>query len=74
VQQHDYADAVTCLDRAVTIRQQALPASHPDLADALDAYAAALRQTTPPQNDRADAMQTQAKAIRAKHAEEDVAK
>ena len=32
-----------------------LPASHPDLADALDAYAAALRRTTPPQNDRADA-------------------
>ena len=73
-QQDDYADAAKCLDRAVKIRRQSLPASHPDLADALDAYAAALRQTTPPQDDRADAMQNEAKKIRDKHAEEDVAK
>ena len=70
----DRADAAKRLERAVTIRRQALPASHPELADALDAYAAALCQATPPQNDRADAMEKEAKAIRAKHAEEDVAK
>ena len=74
VQQDDYADAARRLDRAVTIRRQTLAASHPDLANALDAYAAALRRTTPPQKDRADAMQNEAKRIRDRHAEEDVAK
>ncbi len=66
-----YPEAESCLKRALEIREKALVPYHPDLAATLDAHASLLLKITPPEPGRAAAMQTRAKSILAKHAEED---
>jgi tetratricopeptide (TPR) repeat protein len=73
-QQANDADADACVARALAIREKTLVPSHPDLAVTLELYATVLEAMDPPQNDRAEQMRSRAKAIRAKHAEEDQAK
>ena len=59
-QKGDYDDALQSLDKALKIRQAALPPSHPDLAATWEIYASVLRAMTPPQADRAAEMESSA--------------
>jgi tetratricopeptide (TPR) repeat protein len=71
LEERQFSDATTCLDRALNIQERSTQLSHPDLAATLESYAALLRTTTTPDPRRADEMETRAKAVREKHAEED---
>ena len=66
-----YTEAAADLDQALAIQEKTLTPFHPDLAATLDAYAALLRATTPPNTKRADKMESRAKSIREKHEEAD---
>ncbi len=63
-----YAEAEPLFQRALAINEKALGPEHPDVAQSLENYAALLRQTT--RADEAVEMEARAKAIWAKHAQE----
>ncbi len=63
-----YAEAEPLYKRSLAIREKALDAEHPDVAQSLENYAALLRKTG--RADEATEMEVRAKAIRAKHAKE----
>lgn len=71
VREEKFTEAVADLDRVLAIQKKALTASHPELAATLDAYATVLRAMTPPDSERADEMESQAKSTREKHEQED---
>ncbi len=58
--------------RALAIREGTLGPEHPKLATSLENYAALLRETE--RKDKAEEMEARAKAIRAKHAQENPVK
>ena len=70
VQQEKYADAKTCLDRALAIERKKLFGNHPDLAATLDARANVIAKIS---SDDPEAAKDRAEAagILAKHREED---
>ncbi len=61
-----YAEAEPLYERALAIREEALGAEHPHVAQSLENYAALLRKTG--RDAEAARMEARAKAIRAKHA------
>ena len=63
-----YEAAKPLLKRALTVREKALGLDHPDVATGLENYAALLRETG--RDDEAVTLEVHAKAIRAKHGEE----
>ncbi len=69
--QSKYAEAEPLYQRALTIREKALGSEHPDVAQSLENYAALLRETG--RSDEAARMKARAKAIQAKHAEQNPA-
>lgn len=71
VQEAKFSEAAADLDRALAIQQKALATSHPELATTLEAYAAVLRSMTPPNPERGNEMEAQAKLSREKHEQED---
>ncbi len=66
-----YADAEPLYKRSLAIVEEALGPMHPDFAQSLENYAALLRKTG--RDAEAARMETRAKAIRAKHAEQNPA-
>ncbi len=71
-----YGEAEPLHKRALAIRQKALGPKHPDVATALENYAALLRETgrhTEATMMEAAKMEARARAIRAKHAEQNPA-
>ena len=73
VLQENFSEAATCLEQARSIQEKSLGKAHPELAATLEAYAAVLEKTTPPDAERAKDMRRQAKDIRAKHKEAELA-
>ena len=69
--QGKYAEAEPFYQRALEIWENALGPEHPLVATSLENYAALLRETG--RNAEANEMEARAKAIRAKHAEENPA-
>ena len=63
-----YAQAEPLLKQALGIREQALGPAHPDVVQSLENYAALLRKTG--RQAEADQLQARAKAIQAKHGQE----
>ncbi len=63
-----YAEAEPLYQRALAIAEKALGPEHPHVATSLENYAALLRETE--REDKAEEMEARAKAIRAKHAQE----
>ena len=66
-----YGEAEPLHKRALAIRQKALGPKHPDVATALENYAALLRETG--RHTEAVKLEARARAIRAKHAEQNPA-
>lgn len=66
----EFAEAATELNRVLGIQRKTLTASHPELATTLELYASVLWGMAPPDEDRADEMEAQAKSIRGKHGAE----
>ena len=71
LEQRQFSEATACLDRALGIQEKSMRPAHPDLAAMLESYAALLRATTAPDLRRVDELETRARAVREKHAEED---
>ena len=71
IDERQFSDATAALDRAISIQEKSMRPSHPDRAAILESYAALLRKETTPDLHRAEDMETLAKAVREKHAEED---
>ncbi len=67
-----YAEAEPLFKRALAIFEKALGPEHPNVATGLENYAALLRKTG--RADEATEMEACAKAIRAKHAEQNPVK
>ncbi len=63
--QSNYAEAEPLYQRALAIWEKALGPEHPNVATALENYAALLRETG--RNDGAAEMESRANAIRAKY-------
>ncbi len=70
--QGNYAEAEPLLQRTLAIVEKALGPEHPHVATSLENYAAMLRKTG--RGDEAAKMEARAKAIRAKHAEQNPVK
>ena len=70
--QRRYAAAEPQHKRALAIREKVLDSEHPDVAQSLENYAALLRKTG--RGNEAAWMETRAKAIRTKHAEQNPTK
>ncbi len=68
VTQGRYAEAEPLYQRSLAIREKALGPEHPHVAESLENYAALLRQTA--RANEAEKLEARAKAIRAKHAQE----
>ena len=66
-----YAEAEPLYKRALAILEKALGPDHPDVATTLENYAALLRKTG--RTTEATKMEARAKAVRAKHAEQNPA-
>ncbi len=66
-----YAEAQPLYKRVLAIREKALGPEHPDVAQSLENYSALLRKTG--RSDEAAILEARAKAIRAKHAEQNPA-
>ena len=66
-----YVDAKPLYQRALAILEKALGSDHPNLATSLENYAALLRKTE--RGNEAAKLEAHAKAIRAKHAEQNPA-
>ncbi len=66
-----YPEAEALYERSLAIGEKALGAEHPDVAQSLENYAALLRKTR--RGAEAENMEARAKAIRAKHAEQNLA-
>ncbi len=70
--QGKYAEAEPLYKRSLAIREKALGPQHPDVAQSLENYAALLRNMN--REDEVAKMEARAKAIRAKHAQENPTK
>ena len=68
IAQGKYADAEPLYKRALSIRENALGPDHPDGAQSLETNSALFRETR--RSAEVNEMSARAKAIRAKHAEE----
>ncbi len=66
--QGHYAEAEPLYQRALAIWEKTLGPDHPDVATSLENYAALLRETG--RGEEAKEMEVRAKAIRAKHAQD----
>ncbi len=60
--------AAPLYQRSLAIREKALGPQHPDVAQSLENYAGLLRETG--RSEEAEELEARAKAIRAKHAEQ----
>ncbi len=69
--QGNYAEAEPLYQRSLAILEKALGAEHPNVATSLEKYAALLRKTG--RDAEAEKLEARAKAIRAKHGEQNPA-